>query len=162
MANFTCLTCHVLFEDADNQREHYKTDWHRYNLKRKIVELQPVTKEVFKQKVDFQTQKKDEKVSGGKISTSCQICNKKFSSEKAFENHVKSKKHRDQEAKEAKKGNTADCNTKSKFALSKNKHFQFKFVRNPIGRLFLDIRDWKVQNASKNARKLICFVIGVA
>ena len=126
MANFTCLTCHVLFEDADNQREHYKTDWHRYNLKRKIVELQPVTKEVFKQKVDFQTQKKDEKVSGGKISTSCQICNKKFSSEKAFENHVKSKKHRDQEAKEAKKGNTADCNTKSKFALSKNKHFQLK------------------------------------
>ena len=126
MANFTCLTCHVLFEDADNQREHYKTDWHRYNLKRKIVELQPVTKEVFKQKVDFQTQKKDEKVSGGKISTSCQICNKKFSSEKAFENHVKSKKHRDQEAKEAKKGNTADCNTMSKFALSKNKHFQLK------------------------------------
>ena len=81
---------------------------------------------MFKQKVDFQTQKKDEKVSGGKISTSCQICNKKFSSEKAFENHVKSKKHRDQEAKEAKKGNTADCNTKSKFALSKNKHFQLK------------------------------------
>ena len=115
MANFTCLTCRVLFEDADNQREHYKTDWHRYNLKRKLVELQPVTEEEFQQKVAFQTQKKDEKVGRGKIATFCQICNKKFSSEKAFENHVQSKKHRDQEAKETNKGNTSNCDAKSKF-----------------------------------------------
>ena len=118
MASFTCITCHVLFEDADFQREHYKTDWHRYNLKRKIVELQPVTEEQFQEKVAFQTQKKDEKVSGGK-TTFCNVCNKKFSSEKAFHNHVKSRKHiKEQEAKsKAEEGleMSKDINEKSKF-----------------------------------------------
>ena len=26
---FTCITCGVAFHDADLQRDHYKTDWHR-------------------------------------------------------------------------------------------------------------------------------------
>jgi len=103
MVNFTCITCHVLFQNADFQRDHYKTDWHRYNLKRKIVELQPVTEDDFDKKVAFQTKKKDEKLSGG-TATECQACNKKFSSEKACDNHVKSKKHREQESKQAKNG----------------------------------------------------------
>ena len=60
MSSFTCISCRVLFESADYQREHYKTDWHRYNLKRKLVELQPVTEDEFKLKVAFQTKKKDE------------------------------------------------------------------------------------------------------
>ena len=43
--SFTCISCHVAFKEANIQREHYKTDWHRYNLKRKVVELPPVTAE---------------------------------------------------------------------------------------------------------------------
>ncbi|KAF9584318.1 hypothetical protein BGW38_006892, partial [Lunasporangiospora selenospora] len=48
---FTCLACHVAFQTADIQREHYRSDWHRYNLKRKLVELPPVSADVFTQKV---------------------------------------------------------------------------------------------------------------
>jgi len=61
---FTCLACQIGFHSADLQRQHYRTDWyfsfreceliqtrHRYNLKRKIAELPPVTAEVFAQKV---------------------------------------------------------------------------------------------------------------
>ena len=48
---FTCLACHVAFKTADIQREHYRSDWHRYNLKRKMVELPPVSAEMFTQKV---------------------------------------------------------------------------------------------------------------
>ena len=48
---FTCLSCQVAFETADAQREHHKTDWHRYNLKRKVADLPPVTAEVFHQRV---------------------------------------------------------------------------------------------------------------
>ena len=51
MTSFTCISCRVAFGDADLQRAHYKTDWHRYNLKRKVAELPPVTAEVFQQKV---------------------------------------------------------------------------------------------------------------
>lgn len=48
---FTCLTCQVAFHTADRQRTHYRTDWHRYNLKRKVAELAPVTAEAFANKV---------------------------------------------------------------------------------------------------------------
>ena len=51
MSLFTCITCRVAFADADLQRAHYKTDWHRYNLKRKVAELPPVTADNFQQRV---------------------------------------------------------------------------------------------------------------
>jgi len=36
---------------AELQKEHYKSDWHRYNLKRKVADLPPVTAENFQQRV---------------------------------------------------------------------------------------------------------------
>ena len=30
---FTCLSCAVYFISPDEQREHMKSDWHRYNMK---------------------------------------------------------------------------------------------------------------------------------
>ena len=55
MTGFTCNTCRVAFADADFQREHYRTDWHRYNLKRKVAEMSPVTLDNFNQRVQAQT-----------------------------------------------------------------------------------------------------------
>ena len=51
MSAYTCITCRVAFADADLQRGHYKTDWHRYNLKRKVAEMPPVTAENFQERV---------------------------------------------------------------------------------------------------------------
>ncbi len=48
---FTCLACQVQFKSADEQRDHYHTDWHRYNLKRKVAELPPVSAENFAQRI---------------------------------------------------------------------------------------------------------------
>ncbi|KAK2158961.1 hypothetical protein LSH36_161g07002 [Paralvinella palmiformis] len=31
-----CLTCSTEFDERDEQREHFKSDWHRFNLKRKL------------------------------------------------------------------------------------------------------------------------------
>jgi pre-60S factor REI1 len=53
MMTFTCISCHVAFKEPNIQREHYKTDWHRYNLKRKVVDLPPVTAEGKKMSKDF-------------------------------------------------------------------------------------------------------------
>ena len=47
----TCITCGVAFQNADLQRNHYKSDWHRYNLKRKVAEFEPVTLENFQQRM---------------------------------------------------------------------------------------------------------------
>lgn len=48
---FTCITCYVGFRLADDQRAHYKSDWHRYNLKRKVADMKPISQADFDQRV---------------------------------------------------------------------------------------------------------------
>lgn len=103
MPVFTCITCRVSFADSDIQRRHYKTDWHRYNLKRKVAEMPPVTAEVFQQKVLAQKAEVEAQQQSKTKSLHCQLCNKTFSSENAFSNHLSSKKHKDVEANKANK-----------------------------------------------------------
>lgn len=89
---YTCVTCQVAFKDADIQRQHYKTDWHRYNLKRKVAELPPITAEDFQCRVLIQREKDDNE--NKTTSVHCKVCRKNFSTRNAFENHLNSKKHK--------------------------------------------------------------------
>ena len=44
----TCATAPgVVFTDMDELKEHYRSDWHRYNLKRKVAGLPVVGQELF-------------------------------------------------------------------------------------------------------------------
>ena len=47
----TCLHCRVVFTTVEAGREHYKSEWHRYNLKRKIADLPPISSDLFKSEV---------------------------------------------------------------------------------------------------------------
>ena len=47
-AALTCLTCRVAFADLDLGREHYKSEWHGYNLKRKVAQMEPFSADLFK------------------------------------------------------------------------------------------------------------------
>ena len=91
---YTCITCRVAFVDPDLQRSHYKTDWHRYNLKRKVAELPPVTADNFKERVLAQraTEAAEAK------HEFCQICKKHFTSENSYQSHLRSRKHKEREA----------------------------------------------------------------
>lgn len=60
MASFTCLACRVGFASSEAQRVHYKTDWHRYNLKRKIAGMVPVSAANFQERVTTQQEKDKE------------------------------------------------------------------------------------------------------
>ena len=91
---FTCLNCHIAFEQPEAQRAHYKTDWHRYNLRRKAADLPPVNQESFharsgavdaKHAATEASQIKDPKY--------CASCKKGYSCEKTFAQHLLSKKH---------------------------------------------------------------------
>lgn len=106
MPVFTCITCRVSFADSEIQRKHYKTDWHRYNLKRKVAEMPPVTAEVFQQKVIEQKREIEAQTKSKSVTQFCELCNKSFSSENAFTNHMKSKKHKDMLAMFEKVGTT--------------------------------------------------------
>jgi len=89
---FTCITCRVAFKDADAHRQHYRTDWHRYNLKRKVAEFPPVTAEEFQCRVLIQQQSDDH--DNKATSIHCKVCRKIFITQNAFENHLNSKKHK--------------------------------------------------------------------
>ncbi|GLV32976.1 uncharacterized protein CBL_08962 [Carabus blaptoides fortunei] len=43
----TCSFCKITFEDTISQRQHYKTDWHRYNLKQNLRSLEPISEDGF-------------------------------------------------------------------------------------------------------------------
>lgn len=50
---FTCNACVTQFKSSDLQRYHMKTDWHRYNLKRRIADLLPISAEEFAEKLQI-------------------------------------------------------------------------------------------------------------
>ncbi|KAI8809443.1 C2H2 type zinc-finger-domain-containing protein [Cladochytrium replicatum] len=105
---YTCLACHVAFRSAEHQREHYRSDWHRYNLKRKVADLPPVTPEVFVQRVNAQQAKLLVDNEKGNFVAECEACGKTYSSENAHSNHLQSKKHKEAAAKyELKKAEAA-------------------------------------------------------
>lgn len=103
---FTCITCRVAFKDAAIQRSHYKTDWHRYNLKRKVAELPPVSADSFQEKVLAQREAAST-LSKTKHQV-CELCKKHFTSRNSYENHIQSKKHRDAVASNARRKEDSD------------------------------------------------------
>ncbi|XP_016150645.1 zinc finger protein 622-like [Sinocyclocheilus grahami] len=92
--SYTCISCRVQFSDGEVQRAHYKTDWHRYNLKRKVADMPPVTSENFQERVLAQRAAAEQQSqSGGHGSAYCATCNKKLSTDNAYNNHIQSNKH---------------------------------------------------------------------
>ncbi len=62
---FSCSTCNATFDDNEAQRAHYKQDWHKYNLKRKIAGLPTITELEF---IEINSNEKQ------KNKFSCNIC----------------------------------------------------------------------------------------
>jgi pre-60S factor REI1 len=94
--SFTCITCQVAFRDAESQHQHYRTDWHRYNLKRRVVSMVPISANQFSEIILIQ----QEKTQSTQV-TKCTICRKYYASENAYKNHLESKKHKENVLREA-------------------------------------------------------------
>ncbi|KAL2915802.1 pre-60S factor rei1 [Polyrhizophydium stewartii] len=114
---FTCLSCQVAFATAESQRDHMRTDWHRYNLKRKAAELPPVTALVFAQKLQDQKLRAAQEAERAQFTAECVPCGKTYATENAYKSHLASKKHRDAaarfEAAEAKRAAEATESAKT-------------------------------------------------
>lgn len=67
---YTCLSCSLAFTNATLQRDHYITDLHRYNSKRRVAGLTPVTLELFEEKILDRTEVQPE--DSGRLS--CKPC----------------------------------------------------------------------------------------
>ncbi|KJE89661.1 zinc finger protein [Capsaspora owczarzaki ATCC 30864] len=94
---YTCITCRVAFRTADAQRDHYKADWHRYNLKRKVAEMPPLSAEQFGERVMSQnaTAAATAQRAASTQQFNCDVCSKHFASQHTYATHIQSNKHKD-------------------------------------------------------------------
>lgn len=90
--SLTCLTCHVVFPYPQLHRIHYSSEWHRYNLVRKVSQWPAISFEEFQNKISVYKTNPNE--TNTKQKRNCKICQKKFSSEKQYINHIVSKNHK--------------------------------------------------------------------
>ncbi|KAJ5083280.1 Cytoplasmic 60S subunit biogenesis factor REI1 [Penicillium angulare] len=104
---YTCNTCLVAFHRSDAQRDHMRKDWHLYNMKRRIAALPPVSQETFNEKVLAAKATSTEAAAKASFEKSCHACQKAFYSENSYQNHVKSSKHKQREARLGKESDSA-------------------------------------------------------
>ncbi|KAL8924472.1 MAG: hypothetical protein Q9172_002683 [Xanthocarpia lactea] len=91
---FTCNSCQVAFRNNDLQRTHMRGDWHRYNLKRRVASLPPLSSEVFAEKVLTVQATSTAAAAKASFERQCTACQKTYYSENAYQNHLGSQKHR--------------------------------------------------------------------
>jgi pre-60S factor REI1 len=103
-----CNACAVPITTVSDRESHYKSDWHRFNVKRKCNGLPRVALG------DFQTAV-DALIKPMNLTFRCELCNMTFKSLATYEQHLLTKKHLKKASKRAwaiahgekKDGNTA-------------------------------------------------------
>lgn len=90
MSTLVCTSCETQIPTAE-RTEHYGSEWHRYNVKRKCAGLAHIPKDLFNQKLDALKTMKDGE-NAAKATLKCTICNKSFSGA-AYQQHLSSKRH---------------------------------------------------------------------
>lgn len=71
-----------------------KGDWHRYNLKRRVAGLPPITSEVFTEKVLQARATTTAEADKAGFERACDACQKTYYSQNSFQNHMSSQKHK--------------------------------------------------------------------
>ncbi|KAF5326159.1 hypothetical protein D9611_000154 [Ephemerocybe angulata] len=92
---FTCISCSIAFPTAEDQRVHYRSDHHRYNMKRRVAGLPPISVVIFNQRV--LERKAETAVMATPKSMTCDLCRKVYTSENGYLTHLQSKKHKERE-----------------------------------------------------------------
>ncbi|KAK4705721.1 pre-60S factor REI1, partial [Phenoliferia sp. Uapishka_3] len=90
---YTCLSCALAFENAQSQRDHYATDLHRYNSKRRVAGLPSVTAQIFNDKIADRTGVNAPVEVVQKFA--CKACSKAFATAATLATHERSKKHKE-------------------------------------------------------------------
>jgi pre-60S factor REI1 len=90
-----------------------RSDWHRYNLKRRVASLPPLSAEIFAEKVLTAQASSTEAAAKASFERTCGACQKTYYSENAFNNHVGSAKHKARLAALARGGDTETASVMS-------------------------------------------------
>jgi len=86
----------MVFDSDAFNKEHFKSEYHRYNLKRKLINLPAVTSlqyESRKPKIKIEFDQSTNK-SASQSDLRCEICSKSFLSPSTYGQHISSLKHK--------------------------------------------------------------------
>ncbi|CAN6200665.1 unnamed protein product [Urochloa humidicola] len=87
----TCNACNVRFVDDEQKRLHYRSDWHCFNLKRKVAGVPGVTEALF---LALQAALGEgSTITGNPIQYGCALCGKEYRSSRAHAQHLSSRSH---------------------------------------------------------------------
>ncbi|XP_074590445.1 cytoplasmic 60S subunit biogenesis factor REI1 homolog 2-like [Curcuma longa] len=92
MLTLACNACNKEFDDEAQQKQHYRSEWHRYNLKRKVAGVPGVTEELFQAR-QLALAEENSKLSATPMLYGCALCGKEYRSSKALAQHLKSRTH---------------------------------------------------------------------
>ena len=127
--NMMCNHCLYISKTYEEMKEHYKSEFHKYNLNRVTMNLAPLSFEDYKRKKDFFMKKLEEKKKTEEAlklqsqNLYCEICSKKFNSSKKLQEHLISKTHLKNKTKKndeeiSTKTEKNEINTENKYLLN--------------------------------------------
>ena len=98
--NMMCNHCRYNCQSYEDMKEHYKSDFHKYNLNRVTMNLAPIAyedylekKKLYQKKAEELKKQKEEKEADKPVNDYfyCDKCQKKFLSRKKLNEHYNSK-----------------------------------------------------------------------
>lgn len=103
-----CATCEVNFADEAEHKRHYKSDFHLFNLKRRMLQMLPISEAAFEKSLKevMERSKAAPRPEGG--GKTCEVCWKDFKSVQTYNEHLKSKKHLESQKNPRKKPETKE------------------------------------------------------
>lgn len=129
--HWTCLTCNMSFAYIEKYRKHYTTEYHRYNLNRKLAGLPSITLCEYekKEKNDRieRTLEKEKLVT--KTIFECTLCKKKYTNENQYKNHLISTMHKNNIKNKSHINTNAGCQQSSSNSLDSDTYLKMKSFR---------------------------------
>jgi len=112
MATFSCNTCNLQFRSLEELKQHYESELHQENVKRRVAGAAPLSQAQFRRR-----QQGGASTTASQAQYVCKICNKKFNSIQTLRSHLDSAQHKAKKAEyEARKAvfaqrNAGGCGT---------------------------------------------------
>lgn len=133
-----------------------QTDWHRYNLKRRVASLPPLSSEIFTEKVLANKASAAATAAKASFEKLCSPCQKTYFSENAYNNHLNSSKHKANLTKASKGAQQDDAASvsgsmiSSAFSLGESMADSEHTVSGEVDKEFSDVVDG-IKNAKLDA-----------
>lgn len=97
LPSISCKLCNSYFATAEIRRYHYGSEWHRFNMEQLSRNMPVITDVEYverRKEISAFLAKKDESYLECDVTIYCNACRRRFSNQMSYDNHVSSRRHR--------------------------------------------------------------------